>query len=145
MRLNSFTWAVVLLASLATACRYQEVWSGVEQLEDGTIRISSEEPLCGCAALTNTSKGTVLVRATYRGVARGMARIAPGATVRFAFDWGGHEIEDVYILDGFREDGMRVPLRDVVRLDGPDPWMGCDSLSCPFGELALNVALTQVG
>ena len=137
-------WVFVLLVACAAgACRYEEIWAGAEyQQPEGTIRVASQEPLCGCATLTNTSNEVLSLRGTFRGTTVGTTKLQPKQALRFGFDWAGPMTDDVYIIDAYRENGTQVSLSTETTLKGPEPWDDCQTLNCPFGDLLLNMAST---
>jgi hypothetical protein len=141
MRLRLLTWGVVFLAvALIAACRYEEIWVGAAYLDDGTLQLAAQEPMCGCVTVTNTSGQELHLRSNFRGTTLGTATLAAKASLRFGFDWAGHMTDDVYVVDGWFTNGTPVRLQDTTTLRGPEPWEDCGSLSCPWGDLLLNYA-----
>jgi hypothetical protein len=87
---------------LPNSCRRDEVWQGAEYSPNGAdIRLSSQEPFCGCIDLVNVSKNWIHIRSTvllsenkWKPVERGWINLAPlgetpGSNLKARFDWAG--------------------------------------------------------
>lgn len=150
---------VLVLCWLPSSCRRDETWSGAEFVSHGTeLRVSSEEPFCGCIHLQNALNERVYVRSRvelaedhWEPVTRGHAILAPTEDrdggggdgkdkLDQRFDWGGLNAKDVYLLDAWSADGKPLVIRDAVRLNGYGwPFQPCEKmLKCPYGSLFLN-------
>ncbi len=138
---------------LPNSCRRNEVWQGAEYNATGTlIRLSSQEPFCGCLDLVNVSNKWIHLRSMallsedkWKPVERGWVNLAPmgqvpGSALKARFDWAGLDAKDVYELDAWSADGKPINIRDVVRMNGYGfPFQPCEGMKeCPVGNLFLN-------
>ncbi len=138
---------------LLSSCRREEVWQGAEYGPAGKLlKLSSEEPFCGCLDLVNVSNNWIHLRSNvllsenkWRPVERGWVDLAPfgqvpGSALKARFDWAGQNAKDIYVLDAWSADGKHLNIRDVVRMNGYGfPFAPCDGMKeCQVGTLFLN-------
>jgi hypothetical protein len=140
-----------LLAFLAVAllagCRKQTVWSGAEYNAKGNLlRLSSDQPFCGCLDAVNVSDKSIVIRSKVRLdenksalVERGRRIVHPGEEIQERFDWTGPDADDVYVLDALTTDGKTIKIREVLRMNGFGwPFTPCDTHACKRGPLFMN-------
>jgi hypothetical protein len=138
--------ALALLVISLGGCRSKQVWSGAQYSLDGSsMRLAAEEPTCGCLALTNKSKNEVRLLGNFRSITTGEARLFAGEKLRFKFDWCSSNLDDVYELRAYDVSGQPLKLRDVIKVDGLDPWRACDKAACDYGALLMNLGETTRG
>ena len=128
---------VVLI--LVSACRARPIWSGAEFQKDGTFKLSSEEPYCGCLTVTNVLGRELHLQSMYHLNAVGKTTLRPGQQVTFRFDWTGPLNADFYELVGSTADGTPVNLQSALRLDERSGWQDCTSIPCEDGDLQMNL------
>lgn len=126
-------------AVLLPGCRARGLWSGAEINADGSLRVSAEEPACGCLTLTNRTEREIYLRSLYRGSSLGGAALGAGKTRVFKFDWVGLEASDVYDIEATNEKGERVPMRERV-VDYQTHPIDCERSQCVYGTLMMNGA-----
>jgi hypothetical protein len=149
-RIHCLRWGALLaiaLCWLPTSCRREEVWSGAVYSKSGdTLRLSAEEPFCGCLDLVNVSHQRVYIRSRvalsendWKPVERGGEVMTPGEELKERFDWAGLGAKDVFLLDAWSADGKPLRIRDVIRMTSYGwPFEPCDLSKCEVGPLFLN-------
>jgi hypothetical protein len=145
--------ALPLLAAsllLPAGCRRERVWSGVMDINRGMmLRISSDEPFCGCLEAVNVSTEPIYLRANvllaesdFIPVERGSMILRPNETVKARFDWAGLSAEDVYHLDAWSINGKPVSIRTALRIKSYGwPFTPCDSTEGTVEPLFMNTGL----
>jgi hypothetical protein len=139
---------VALLAmAVLVGCRRQTVWSGAEYNTKGNLlRLSSDQPFCGCLDAVNVSNKPIVIRAKVRLVEdkselveRGRRTIQPQEEIKERFDWAGPDADDVYVLDALTTDGKPLIIRDALRMNGYGwPFTPCDTHVCQRGPLFMD-------
>jgi hypothetical protein len=129
------------------------MWTGVEFEHQGrTLRMASDEPLCGCLRFTNISGQTVHIRSTMQGRMLGALDLEAGKSTSANFDWAGPSGEDSFHLDTWDVAGHQLHAQDVLRVDDTGwPWFPCvgrlpghvDPPACPIGPLRLTTGRQQ--
>lgn len=147
-RLRWFAPLAIAACWLPSACRREAVWSGAEYGRGGAIiKLSSDEPFCGCLDIVNIAQEPIFIRSVVRlaenkwePVGRGGVALQPGEEWHERFDWAGLDAKDVYELDAWSRNGKPLKIRDVIRMKGYGwPFAPCDGTECKSdGKLFLN-------
>lgn len=146
-----------LCAMLAAGgCGHTEtIVHGREFLDDGSLKVASLQPACGCVSLKNTSNRRLMLESTFVGITRGTVFLDPNEQTRVLFDWGGEANEDFYLVDAFDVNAEGQPVRpngtipklkmhDVVSEYAPFVTSSCGDDACTFNGLAMNRMMADV-
>jgi hypothetical protein len=135
---RSLSAAILVLSVMASGCRFERIWNGLEPQPDGTLRLAAEEPLCGCLSMVNAYKSDVRLQAKRRGTVVGSTTLRPSERARFRFDWGGPEIGDHYEIAISTLDGQPLRVEDALEVEERPRWVECETASCEFGALHMS-------
>lgn len=134
-----------LCALLATGgCgNTQTIVHGREYLPEGSMKVSSLGPACGCVSLRNDSGKTIMLESTFFGIPRGTVVLQPQQQTRVLFDWAGIENEDYYLIDAYDVDAdgaraAKLKMSELVSEYAPFLDTPCGDESCTFNGLAMN-------
>ena len=131
---------LLMLSVLASAScrRYETIWSGAEFTDDGKLELASEDPLCGCLTIANTSGGELTLRSRFEGTTLGTLVIKTDERATYRYDWAGPDDDDVYVLDGTDAQGNQLDMRTAIRFDERGTWMACSATPCAYNSLKLS-------
>jgi hypothetical protein len=126
-------------ALVSGACRATPIWSGVEFLPNGHLKLAAEEPSCGCLSIANQIGKDLALRSSFHGTTVGQATLKATDTLEFRFDWAGSANDDFYEIRAVDGAGAEVNMKTAVRIDYKTSWIKCSTAKCPYGDLALDL------
>jgi hypothetical protein len=132
--------ALAAIALLLTAgCRIERLWSGIQVQLDGRVKLASEQPRCGCLAVSNTTDSVLRLQSIQGGQLLGEATLKPKEISSFRFDWAGTSANAFYLVSVFSPDGRSLDARKTLSIDTHPVWTFCDEALCEYGSLMMNL------